>query len=284
MGAILTKIDSNVEFVNESECPGCQGKQFAPLQEREFLSLCDDCGLVFDNPRPTVEAIAAYYNKKTQYDPWLQNLEARDRLWRRRLHKMRYYRRAGTLLDIGTGIGQFLNLARTQYSAVMGTEISSSAIEIAQRLYHIDILNGAIESLDFDQRFDNLTAFHVLEHVHQPTAFLRRCHELLRTGGQILLAVPNDLESLAARLGKHTLVPIRLSDAEIHLSHFTTKSLAHILSYCRFRVMHMSLDPFWVVAPSREYLQYARYMGMGALHRLTGLNFYPTIWVAAQKS
>ena len=187
------------------------------------------------------------------------------------------------MLDVGTGIGQFLDLARTDYSLVLGTEISTSAIEIAKRLYNLDILQGTIESLHIDQQFDNVTAFHVLEHVHQPAAFLERCNRLLSPGGRLFLAVPNDIDMLSSKIGKHTLTPIRLSDAEIHLSHFTKKSLIRILSRCGFELIHVSLDPFWVVVPSKEHLQNLRYIGMGILHRFTDVNLYPTIWAVAQR-
>ncbi len=271
------------ECVREWQCPGCSGTRFSPIRRREFLSLCDDCGLVFDNPRPAPDIITAYYNKANQYDTWLENLETRDRLWRRRIHKMRPHRKKGALLDVGTGIGQFLNLARAEYCPVVGTEISSTAIAIAKRLYNVDILEGTIESLQIDQQFENLTAFHVLEHVHRPAAFLGRCHQLLSPGGRLFLAVPNDLHGLTSRIGKHRLTPINLSTVEIHLSHFTQKSLARLLRREGFHLIHLSLDPFWAV-PSRGYLQKARYIGMGVLHRLTEINLYPTIWAVAEKS
>jgi 2-polyprenyl-3-methyl-5-hydroxy-6-metoxy-1,4-benzoquinol methylase len=278
MGMPLT-----MESVSESECPGCRSTSFSQLSWQEFLSRCSDCGLVFDNPRPTTQAIAAHYSQETQYDGWIQNLKDRDRLWRRRIRKMRRHRSPGSLLDVGTGIGQLLHHARTEYHPVQGIEISSTAIELAKRLYQLDILKGSIEFLDIHHRFDNITAFHVLEHVHHPGEFLERCNQLLKPGGRLFLAVPNELEALGVRMGRHSLQPIELSNSEIHLSHFTMKSMAELLRLSGLEVICLSLDPFWVVPPSRERLQGLRYYGMGALLRLTGLNLYPTIWAVAQK-
>jgi 2-polyprenyl-3-methyl-5-hydroxy-6-metoxy-1,4-benzoquinol methylase len=272
-----------MESVSELECPGCKSTSFSQLSAQPFLSRCSDCGLVFDNPRPTTAAIAAHYSQETQYDGWLHNLKDRDRLWRRRIRKMRRHRSPGSLLDVGTGIGQLLHHARTEYAPVQGTEISLTAIQLARRLYQLDILRGSIEVLDINQRFDNLTAFHVLEHVHHPWKFLERCHQLLRPGGRLFLAVPNELEALGVRMGRHSLQPIELSKSEIHLSHFTMKSIAELLRLSGLEVISLSLDPFWVVPTSRERLQSLRYYGMGALHRLTGINLYPTIWAVAQK-
>src|ERR1017187_10678949 len=104
-----------MESVSESECPGCRSASFSQLSWQQFLSRCSDCGLVFDNPRPTAEAIAAHYNQETQYDGWIHDLKDRDRLWRRRIRKMRRRRCPGSLLDVGTGIGQLLDQARAEY-------------------------------------------------------------------------------------------------------------------------------------------------------------------------
>jgi 2-polyprenyl-3-methyl-5-hydroxy-6-metoxy-1,4-benzoquinol methylase len=272
-----------MESVSESECPGCRSTSLSQLSWQQFLSRCSDCGLVFDNPRPTAEAIASHYNQENQYDGWIRDLKDRDRLWRRRIRKMRQRRSPGSLLDVGTGIGQLLKHARTEYDPVQGTEISSTAIQLAKRLYQLDILPGTIETLEIRQKFDNITAFHVLEHVHRPGEFLGRCRQLLQPGGRLFLAIPNDLEALGVRTGRHSLRPIELATSEIHLSHFTMKSIAKLLRLSGFDVICLSLDPFWVVPPSKERLQALRYYGMGALYRLTGINLYPTIWAVAQK-
>jgi 2-polyprenyl-3-methyl-5-hydroxy-6-metoxy-1,4-benzoquinol methylase len=273
---------TTTDCVSESECPGCSGIAIRPFSRQEFLSLCSDCGLVFDNPRPSAQAIAAHYNQESQYDGWLQQLDDRARLWTRRIRKMRRHRNSGSLLDVGTGIGQFLSQAGTEYSPVLGTEISSTAVELASRLYGVDVLKGDIEELQISQQFDNVTAFHVLEHVHRPAEFLRCCHKLLKPGGRLFLAVPNELETLQARTGRSPLTSISLSSSEIHLSHFTTRSLSTVLRRCGFKVIHLSLDPFWVVPSSKEYLQSIRYLVMGILHSLTSINLYPTIWAVGQ--
>jgi len=270
-------------LVRETDCPGCLGSTLSVVQGREFLSRCPHCGLIFDNPRPTPEVVLAYYNQADQYDSWLKDLDRRRRLWVRRIRKMRAHRNPGSLLDIGTGIGQFLSLASSEYSSVTGTEISSRAIEIASRLYGLDILSGTIESLALSRQFDNITAFHVLEHVHWPSRFLERCGQLLKKGGKLFLAVPNELEMLGAKTRKHALAPVTLLSPEIHLSHWTSQSLISLLGNYGFETLHVSLDPFWVASRSRECFQWVRYLSMSVMHSLTAINVYPTIWVVAQK-
>jgi 2-polyprenyl-3-methyl-5-hydroxy-6-metoxy-1,4-benzoquinol methylase len=230
-----------------------------------------------------VRGISDFYNRVSQYDSWMQELEDRNRLWARRIRKMRKHRVAGSLLDIGAGIGQFLNVAKPEYNAVQGTEVSATAIQHAKKLYGLEILQGTIESLPIAEQFENVTAFHVLEHVHWPFAFLKRCYQLLKPGGRLFLAVPNDLEMLSARLGRSSLTPIRFPITEIHLSHFTSKSLAKLLRSSGFEVLDLSLDPFWVVPYSLELRRTVRYLATQALCRITGVNVYPTIWAVGEK-
>jgi 2-polyprenyl-3-methyl-5-hydroxy-6-metoxy-1,4-benzoquinol methylase len=268
--------------IREVQCPGCLGRRFSPLLKQQFLSLCEDCGLTFDNPRPTAELISAFYNQENQYDGWLKDLQAREELWARRMKKMRRHARRGSLLDVGAGIGQFLDQAKVEYGPVSGVEISSTAITIAKKLYDLEIALGDIHSLTQSEQFDNLTAFHVLEHVHQPLAFLKACHRLLKDDGRLFLAVPNDIEALTFRIGLHSLSEIRISQPEIHLSHFTARTLSALLKRSGFEILNLSLDPFWV-GSSRQYFQSVRYLLMGTLERLTRINLYPTIWAVARK-
>ena len=263
------------------ECPGCLGVHFHPLENRSFLSICKTCGLVFDNPRPTPEMIASFYNQEHQYDGWIRDLKVRDSLWERRLRKMRPYARRGGLLDVGSGIGQFLHHAKKEYSPVAGVEISLVAIGISKQLYNLEILSGDVDCLEDIERFENVTAFHVLEHVHHPLTFLNSCWRLLKPGGRLFIAVPNELEALAYRIGTHTLHEISMREPEIHLSHFTTGSLCEILRRSGFEIINLSLDPFWV--GRRGIFQTSRYYVMGALQRLVGINLYPTIWAVASK-
>jgi len=267
-----------------TDCPGCLGTAFVPIPGREFLSCCRECGLVFDNPRPSPESIADFYNRASQYDDWMLELEDRTRLWSRRIRKMRRHRLPGSLLDIGAGIGQFLSLAREEYSPVQGIELSATAIQHAKRLYGLDVLQGTIESVHIGKQFDNVTAFHVLEHVHWPSQFLRCCNEALEPGGRLFLAVPNDVEMLSARMGRFFLSPIQLPAAEIHMLHFTVKSIAKLLHLSGFELVDLSLDPFWVGPSSTELHRSLRYHVTQAVCRITGINLYPTIWAVAQKS
>jgi SAM-dependent methyltransferase len=223
-------------------------------------------------------------------------------LWVRRLMKMRRTARPGNLLDVGSGTGQFLHVARDYFTEVRGTEVSSSAVAIARSKYGLSLLQGTLDSVSLPaESFDNITAFHVLEHVPNPRAMIRECNSLLRMGGVLVIAVPNDhrpvrsmlrmgLGSIgvrryrkATRLG---LQKIRLdgSMGEIHLSHFSPRVLRHLLADNGFKILKEGLDPYFVPATGLKKLrQNARYLVGCAVQELTGVNIYDTIWMVGQK-
>jgi 2-polyprenyl-3-methyl-5-hydroxy-6-metoxy-1,4-benzoquinol methylase len=266
-------------------CDVCASPRLEDVDRARALKRCGDCGFVFDSPRPTLDELVAYYSKKGKYDQWLADLSQRERLWKRRLRKLRRHARPGSLLDVGTGIGQLLALARPRFREVLGTEVSASAIEAARERFGLEISQGTLDAVDFPAgSVDNITLFHVLEHVHSPSALLRRCHELLAEGGRLFIAVPNDDPAMKAGV---PLPKIALDGTvdEIHLSHFREETLMRLLSRQGFRVVEIGLDPYFV-APNlyREGKQILKYGLLTAVRSLRGINRYPAIWCVAERS
>ena len=140
---------------------------------------------------------------------------------------------SGSLLDVGTGDGHFLDLARTRFRAT-GTEISATAGQYARRRGH-RVLLGSLDAPCFaEATFDVITLWHVLEHVARPGSMLATARRLLGPGGILVIAVPNEARALATHRLKRLLGlgarwtpfgairPAR----EIHLTQFLPGTLA----------------------------------------------------------
>ena len=283
-------------------CGVCHGRVLEVVDEDCNVQRCRNCGYVFDNPRPTLEELIAFYSRPTQYDSWLSELGTRDRLWKRRLRRLKAKKKAGSLLDVGSGIGQFLSLARSFYSGVYGTEVSTTAIQIAKEKYHLDLFAGTLENPALQGKvFDNITLFHVLEHVPDPRSVLETCHRLLNARGILVIAVPNEVASLRAvtrrvltkakvfksrRLGMFGLPRITLdaNSHEVHLSHFTPGVLHRLLEATGFSVIQSTLDPYYVLAGWPRLKQDIYYNGCLALSYLFRVNLYDAILVIARKN
>lgn len=280
-------------------CSVCLGRRIKVVDAANAFNRCLDCGFVFDSPRPTVAELIAFYSRPTQYDGWIEAQEIRDQLWSRRVAKLRRHSRPGNLLDIGTGIGQFLHHAEPYFDHVTGTEVSSSAVAAAEHRYGLAILEGQVEDLDVAERFDNITMFHVLEHVPDPARTVSRCVELLKPNGMLFIAVPNELDALRqrvkrvlatmgvqryARSGRLALPRIVLDGSmdEIHLSHFTVASLSLLLERHGLTIESHGLDPYSVAQGKRALMDGVLRLTGDVVLRTTGRNVYDAIWIVAR--
>ncbi|WP_313898197.1 class I SAM-dependent methyltransferase [Nodosilinea sp. LEGE 07298] len=136
------------------------------------------------------------------------------------------------LLDVGCGTGDFLQVAQRDGWQVTGTELSATAADkIASRL-GIPILTGEITSLQLPEvNYDLITSYHVIEHLIEPLAMLRRLYQLVSNEGAIFLETPN-IDSLGARLRgakwSHIIPPE-------HITYFQPRSLQYALRQAGFK-------------------------------------------------
>jgi ubiquinone/menaquinone biosynthesis C-methylase UbiE len=283
-----------------SRCLVCDSEQIQVVDAAYNLCCCGACGYVFDNPRPTLQALVNFYSKPGKYDCWLVAEAARERLWERRLRKLLKHSSRGKLLDVGTGTGQFLNAAKPYFDYVTGTEVSQSGLTVAKEKYNLDIAQGELAGCNLPREsFDAITLFHVLEHVPDPKQTIALCRDLLKKDGILLICVPNDvlawtskIKLLGKRIGLPAFqkfspkigVPLVFTSREIHLSHFTPTVLRRGLEQAGLKVLDESLDPYYSAAGLRLLLHSAYYAFHRLLFGLLRINRYGTIWMVARKS
>jgi SAM-dependent methyltransferase len=108
-------------------------------------------------------------------------------------------RQGGELLDVGCGGGAFLAVARELGWRVVGVDPDERAVQVARETRDLDVRAGTLEKQRFEaDRFDAVTASHVIEHVHDPLGLLRECLRVAKPGAQIVIVTPNS-ESLGHR-------------------------------------------------------------------------------------
>ena len=99
-----------------------------------------------------------------------------------------------TLMDFGCGAGGFLNKARHVAEDVFGIESENKTREYWSNV--INIYPDFVSLRQDKTRFDIITAFHVLEHLHDPRAMLKNLASLLVEGGRIVVEVPSSEDIL----------------------------------------------------------------------------------------
>ncbi len=130
----------------------------------------------------------------------------------------------GRVLDIGCANGAYLVAMRARGWDVLGVETDPQAITFA-RAAGLDVLDGLLDARIPDDSMDAVTLGHVIEHVHDPDAFLGECLRVLRPGGRLWLATPN-LDSSGHRALGRDYVQL---DPPRHLVLFTRSSLRTLL-------------------------------------------------------
>jgi SAM-dependent methyltransferase len=278
-----------------AQCDVCAGTDFLAVDRDANIVQCRSCGYRFVNPRPSQREIAAAYSNPHFYDGWLADDTGREQMWANRLRLVRQRVHGNRVLDVGAGIGTFLAMARDQGWQVAGTEVSTSALELARSRHGIELLNGQAEDLQLPtSAFDVVTLWHVLEHVPSPSRLLRICHDALVPGGSIVIAVPNDSDGIMVRnrvkrfvfgmLGRQAAPRVRYErlapGSEIHLSHFTVPVLKRLLAKEGFRLKWVSIDDHY---PNRGWKTDVRVTVYGLIQRVTGANVADATMLVAQR-
>jgi len=223
--------------------------------------------LYFRNPRPSESAVVHHYDTSTTFDRWQQETDVRRYLWYKRLRVLLKYKTTGTLLDVGTGDGFFLPLA-SQYFETFATEVSKRGAEhIQARGFHH--WQGTLNDVDFGaRRFDVVTLWHVLEHLHEPSSALNQIRRLLASGGILAVAVPNETlpiwgQRLRRRRGS-PFGPFRAGD-EIHLVHFLPGVFCDILKSHGFDIIEFGVDDVHLIRGWKEVLSYWTNIGLNTI-------------------
>jgi SAM-dependent methyltransferase len=166
---------------------------------------------------------------------------------------------SGALLDVGAGRGRFVASARAAGWDARGIEPSSREPVPGVEPVALEDAGVAPGSLGA------ITLWHVLEHVEDPEAALRRLHGWLAPGGTLVVGVPN-LASLQARAGGPRWYHL---DLPRHRTHFTARGVETLLERCGFEVVrseHVLLEhnPFGLwqsvlnrVTPTQSWLYHA---------------------------
>lgn len=162
------------------------------------LYRCRRCGTVQPGELPSPESLARRY-AETDDDHYLDEEVGRRHTARRLLDLLERRVAPGRLLDIGSGHGLLMAEARDRGWEPTGLELSRAGAGHARGL-GLTVLEQTVDDSDFAPgSFEAITAVDLIEHLHDPRAFVRQCRELLVPGGAFVVATP-DPDALLARI------------------------------------------------------------------------------------
>ena len=129
----------------------------------------------------------------------------------------------GRLLDFGAGTGSFFGFAQKKGWDAEGHEPITKA-HSPKRTYVKEWIKTSY--------YNAITAWHVIEHLPNPKAFLQQAHNSLQKGGKMFVALPNYKSWDAKKYGPQWAG----YDVPRHLWHFSPKGFIDLSEDCDFVV------------------------------------------------
>ena len=109
--------------------------------------------------------------------------------------------RVSSLVEAGCAGGFFVEAAVRAGIDAAGVELSPEMAAYARDQLGLPVWQGRFEAAPLEAPVQAVCAFHVLEHVEDPNAFVRTAWKLLDPGGLLAVEVPNIASAAAKRLG-----------------------------------------------------------------------------------
>jgi 2-polyprenyl-3-methyl-5-hydroxy-6-metoxy-1,4-benzoquinol methylase len=127
-----------------------------------------------------------------------------------------------SVVDVGAGIGEFASHV-PRGAFFCGLELSSQAVQIAKSLGRHVIQMDITDNLnEFESKFDVVTCFQVLEHLHSPNLLVNSLIKLCKPNGLVIIAVPNNDSFLGRAVNNVLNLPPH------HLLHWNKRSLEYL--------------------------------------------------------
>jgi len=236
----MTKYDPLIK-----ECRLCGSlniRRFHQAENGSQIYKCQRCKIQFMNPQYSDTYLTNLYSSYIRDETHLE-----EELMKSHSYCLQLIQECaavkGKLLDIGSGNGYLIKIAKDKGWIPTGHEINCDSANTLQLKTGIKILCGEFSNLIIEERFDAVSMLHVIEHLKDPEKYVEKISSLLNKGGIFFLTLPN-IQSLSS-LFKLFLEKIKLRKKNIaayydtghHLWYFSPYSIRTFLERNGFEII-----------------------------------------------
>ena len=275
-------------------CPVCDKAAISFLIHSKDYSLtnkdfdiieCANCSLRYTFPMPSKEDIGPYYN----FPEYISHTDVKEGWMNKMYHKVRTYTlhektnwvqslftgHKGHILELGAGTGAFAHAMKNK-----GWNVTALEPDAASRQRCLDTYGVQLQPIEnlytlSENKFEVITLWHVLEHVHDLKDYLQAFSKLLKQNGRLIIAVPNYTSYDACFYKKHWAA----YDVPRHLYHFSPDAMNKLVKQFNMQIVEykpMWFDSFYVSLLSEKYkksgmLGLLRALLIGCISNITAL-------------
>ncbi len=259
-----------MEKIHYVNCPLCNSpkinfaltvKDYTVSGEEFDIMECNNCSGRFTQDAPSLSLIGKYYQSST----YISHTDTRQGIVNKLYHQVRKITlrkkknlvqqvtslQRGKLLDVGAGTGLFVHQMIQAGWEVKGLEPDAGARKVAKKL-GVELYDPSTLFSSDHASYDAITLWHVLEHVHDLNSYLEHFRKLLKTGGRLIIAVPNYTSADATYYKKYWAA----YDVPRHLYHFSPDSMRILFGKHGFTLESIYpqwFDSFYVSLLSEKY-------------------------------
>lgn len=241
-------------FLNQTEI-----KDHAVSKKNFMLCRCSGCNLIFTNPRPKESEIYPYYD----FPEYYSHEDKAKNVIQYIYQKVRNYAVSqkvllfesiipkGRILDYGCGTGDVLRALQDKKWKITGIEPNDKARKIANTKTQRNVFK-TIDEIEDQKKYDVISLFHVLEHIHELKKTTKSLLKLLKKSGYLVIAIPNHQSWDALHYKQNWAA----WDVPRHLYHFDQTSIekfAEIFELEITEIKPMIFDSFYVSMLSEKY-------------------------------
>ncbi len=177
-------------------------KKTSALGDEFTLVKCNDCGLKFLSQVPDDKEIMKYYEenyftKRTErgYDNYFSGKIKNEieRVFKLNLEDLGFFKYESQLvadrrsLDIGCAAGYFVNYLKGRGWHSSGIDISGACVRFAKKS-GLDISQGDYLKVKPEKKFDLITLWATIEHLHRPDLIFNKIYEDLKPEGVLYIS------------------------------------------------------------------------------------------------
>ena len=226
----------------EEKCQLCNSENILKLKLKKDnynLMKCQQCELIFLNPIPKTKEIKEYYsNYLSKKNNKFINKEIiklrKEKIWIPRYNTIskKIKMEDKSILEIGSGTGEWLEILKRKKLNYLGIEISPE--EYKKTKINYNVINKSLLEFKNEQTYDIIFMWDLIEHLNDLNSNFNKINKLLNKNGHIIISTINT-DSISFSLKKSNW---RFFYPPEHIYYFNEKSLKILAKKENYKIIH----------------------------------------------